>query len=494
MHYKNKKPLLWVMFLCLAGPVAAENDLSLTRGPYLQLGTENSVVIKWRTNQGSNSRVDFGSAPNKLNRAVNYYATVTDHEVTLSGLKPHTTYYYQVGSTRTPLSGADSNHFFTTHPTQGSKGSVKLWVLGDPGYPNSSGGYTEQMYQGFLKANGGNHTDVWLMLGDNAYDSGTDKEYQTALFDIFTGTLPNSVLWSTRGNHETIASVYYDIYTHPQSGQAGGLPSGSEAYYSFDYANIHFICLDSQGTSRAVGGAMHKWVVADLADTTQDWIIAFWHHPPYSKGSHDSDTEGKLIDMRINFVTVLEDGGVDLTLTGHSHGYERSFLIDGHYGDSKTFSDAHKIDGGSGKNPNPYTKDQGAHNGSVYVIAGNASWAEGGTQYNHPAHYTAFGDIIGSMLIEVKGNTLNFQMINVKGGVLDSFTIVKNIDGAGETVIRDYTCGDNDSLDYALFVHCWDETPSINATCVCANLVEDNDDEINILDFYYFAELFLDAS
>ena len=33
----------------------------------------------------------------------------------------------------------------------------------------------------------------------------------------------------------------------------------------------------------------------------------------------------------------LEDAGVDLVLTGHSHSYERSFLLDGHYGPSWTF-------------------------------------------------------------------------------------------------------------------------------------------------------------
>ena len=31
-------------------------------------------------------------------------------------------------------------------------------------------------------------------------------------------------------------------------------------------------------------------------------------------------------------------GGVDLVLTGHSHSYERSFLIDGHYGIASTFT------------------------------------------------------------------------------------------------------------------------------------------------------------
>jgi hypothetical protein len=47
-------------------------------------------------------------------------------------------------------------------------------------------------------------------------------------------------------------------------------------------------------------GAMMTWLQNDLSQTTQDWIIAYWHHPPYSKGSHDSDTENQLIEMRQN--------------------------------------------------------------------------------------------------------------------------------------------------------------------------------------------------
>ena len=59
---------------------------------------------------------------------------------------------------------------------------------------------------------------------------------------------------------------------------------------------------------------MLTWLQQDLASTNQPWLIAFFHHPPYAKGSHDSDV----------------DVGVDLVLTGHSHCYERSYLIDGH--------------------------------------------------------------------------------------------------------------------------------------------------------------------
>ncbi len=177
------------------------------------------------------------------------------------------------------------------------------------------------------------------MLGDNAYSNGTDAEYQSAVFDIYPTLLRKSVVWPTMGNHDGYSSTsssqsgpYFSIFSLPKNAEAGGVASGTEAYYSFDYGNIHFICLDSEGSSRSSHGAMLEWLRLDLAATTKDWIIAYWHHPPYSKGSHDSDTETNLVDMRQNALPILEAGGVDLVLTGHSHSYERSYLLDGHYG------------------------------------------------------------------------------------------------------------------------------------------------------------------
>ena len=81
------------------------------------------------------------------------------------------------------------------------------------------------------------------MLGDNAYFSGTDQEYQAAVFDTYPTILRNTFLWSTRGNHEVNEPVYYGAFTLPTAGEGGGLASGTEAYYSFDYGNIHFIAI-----------------------------------------------------------------------------------------------------------------------------------------------------------------------------------------------------------------------------------------------------------
>lgn len=39
---------------------------SVTRGPYLQMGTPTSVVVRWRTDVVTDSRVTYGTAPDNL--------------------------------------------------------------------------------------------------------------------------------------------------------------------------------------------------------------------------------------------------------------------------------------------------------------------------------------------------------------------------------------------------------------------------------------------
>ena len=62
-----------------------------------------------------------------------------------------------------------------------------------------------------------------------------------------------------------------------------------------------------------------------MAATNQTWILCYWHHPPYSKGSHDSDDPSnvEMFDMRQNVLPILDSTGVDLVMCGHSHDYER---------------------------------------------------------------------------------------------------------------------------------------------------------------------------
>jgi hypothetical protein len=279
------------------------------------------------------------------------------------------------------------------------------------------------------------------MLGDNAYTAGTDEEFQAAVFDMYAPTLKQSVLWPTLGNHDagsassaTQSGVYYDIFTLPTLGQAGGQPSGTEAYYAFDHANIHFICLDSHDTDRSPEGAMATWLKADLAGTRREWIIAFFHHPTYTKGTHDSDndtdSDGRMRDMREVFMPILEAGGVDLVLTGHSHNYERSFLLDGHYGKSETFVAAKMaLDRGDGreKGSGAYRKPAGKspHRGEVSVVAGSSGHtSDKPIPLNHPAMFVSLKEM-GSVAIDINGKRLDLTFINEHGVTRDNFTLLK---------------------------------------------------------------------
>jgi hypothetical protein len=416
--------------------IGSDGSASVTRGPYLQIGTPNSTVVRWRTNVATNSRVSIGTTQGTLTTNFDNATSTTEHEVVVSGLSPATKYFYSVGTTTQQLAGNDANHFFVTSPTPGTSVPTRIWVLGDSGTANLN---AQAVRNAFLSFTGTTPTNLWLMLGDNAYESGTDSEYQAAVFDMYPTILRQSVLWPTLGNHDTAQSSnppaglpYFAMFTLPTNAEAGGMASGTEKYYSFDYGNIHFICLDSMTSDRSVNGPMATWLRADLASSTRQWTIAFWHHPPYSKGSHNSDTEVELVEMRQNFLPILEEAGVDLVLAGHSHAYERSFLIDGHYGVSTTFTNAMKIDGGSGRVGetgayNKATLGPGAHEGAVYAVAGSSGQISGGT-LNHPAMFISLNNL-GSMILDVNGDTLDAKFLRENGAIADFFRIVKGAVG-----------------------------------------------------------------
>lgn len=429
----------------------AQNSPSVTvvRGPYLQSGTPTTVVVKWRTDIATQSVVNYGKISNSLSEKASNTALTTEHEVTLSGLSPNTKYYFNIGNKSEVLSESDSEDMYViTAPKAGSKQFVRAWILGDAGTANNNQRAVRDAYYDYVDAapmNSGK-TDMMLFLGDNAYGSGTDEQYQNALFDIYDDMLKKSVAWSCLGNHDgksadsaTQSGPYYDIFTFPTAAQAGGTASGTEAYYSFDYANIHFIILDSHHTGREVGGAMYNWTLTDIQNTKQDWIVTLFHHPVYTKGSHDSDTEDRLIEMRQNFMPMMEANGVDLILNGHSHSYERSYFLNGHYGFANTFNPDEISNGGhtvgttgigDGKadSDGAYQKTSLATEGAVYITTGSAGKISGG-DLNHQAMSVSLNQL-GSCVMEVEddgkgGQNLTVKFIRETDGIEDYFTINK---------------------------------------------------------------------
>ena len=406
---------------------------SLTRGPYLQSTTPRSTIVRWRTNRPVESRVKYGTNAALLDVIVDGGTLTSEHIVTLTNLDANTRYYYSVGTPDATLAGG-TDYFFQTHPTNARP--TRIWVIGDAGTGNAN---QQAVRNAYYTLAGGQHTDVWLMLGDNAYNSGTDGEFQSAVFNMYPTMLRQTAIWSAVGNHETAQShnpnlatiPYFNIHSFPVNGEAGGVPSGTERYYSFDYGNIHFVCLDAMTSVRTPEGPMAQWLVSDLQANTNLWLIAFWHHPPYTKGSHDSDdpngADFELVEMRQNIVPILESYGVDLVLSGHSHCYERSYLLNGHYGYSTSITPGNILNAGAGNETDGfYTKSPtgpSPYAGAVYSVVGCSGQATFGT-LNHPAMKVSLLNL-GSMVIDLDGNQLHARFLRENGEIQDDFTIVK---------------------------------------------------------------------
>ena len=195
---------------------------------------------------------------------------------------------------------------------------------------------------------------------------------------------------------------------------------------------------------------MLQWLEADLASTAQDWVIAFFHHPPYSDG-HDSDMADDLIAVREQVAPVLEAGGVDLVLNGHSHSYERSFLLNGHYGKSETLTPEMVLDPGDGREdgdgayikPNPGIVP---NSGTVYAVAGNAGQLTG-LKLEHPVMIASRFEL-GSMILDISANRLDARSVNDQGAINDHFTIIKT----SPCAIDLNNDGDTDFFDLAQFL------------------------------------------
>jgi hypothetical protein len=135
-------------------------------------------------------------------------------------------------------------------------------------------------------------------------------------------------------------------------------------------------------------------------------------------------------DMRTNALPVLESQGVDLVLTGHSHAYERSFLLDGHYGPSTTLVPSMILNAGDGREggAGAYLKPSlvaAPHQGAVYTVSGSSSRLDGGT-FDHPAKFVSIYSL-GSLVLDVNGDRLDARFLDQTGTVRDSFTIRKGV-------------------------------------------------------------------
>lgn len=431
----------------------------VTRGPYMTKATQNGIVIHWSTDIPTSSRVQVGLSPSILNSTFSNLTYTTQHVVQMNNLLPYTKYYYSIGTT-TQVLQADSLQHFKTLPFASPlfDKPIRFWAVGDIGKQTQQ---QINVRNSFLQYVGQKHVDGWIMLGDNAYNNGLDIEYQQGFFNYYQqSVLKNIVLWPALGNHDyannytlrtTHQVPYLDIFTLPQNGECGGMPSQTERYYSFDYGNIHFVNLDSYGLENIAGNfygftdtifsPQIQWLKYDLSTNQLPWVVVSFHHPPYCMGTHNSDIETDLVEIRTKLNPILERYNVDLVLNGHCHSYQRSQLIKNHFGLEATFDSVlHRVQATSGTHnglPNSCAFIKNQHtlqskdSGVLYVVVGSggaipqlpfAAWPHNAMQYSN------YQDN-GSLLLTVEGNKMLGEWISTDTNeiVKDRFVIYKNV-------------------------------------------------------------------
>lgn len=440
-----QKALFSIFFLLTANLFSQ----SLLRGPYLQSLTNNSVKIMWRTSDSVKSTVKYGSSPTELTNVIVDTARKKNHIVKISGLNAKTKYFYSVGFDATILAGGNDQHHFVTAPIVGDTSGFKFWVTGDFGGGNDEQIKVRKWFENYIQ---GNVIDGWLWLGDNVYNDGTDAEYSAKVFDKVYGY--DSIFrflnfYPIPGNHDYNSvnrfdnpiyhrGPYFDMVEVFKNAEMGGLASNTENYYSYDYGNTHFIALNSelyQYIFNDLPDVYKTWLTNDIKNSTKKFKVAYFHQPPYSKGSHDSDDAWELFmgSIRQRIIPILEKYGVDLVLCGHSHVYERSYLINKHYGFSSTFNRTTMLVDSSSGNPDSnrtyvkYTYGANKDKGTVYAVVGNSGKHEEENGKMHPVMYKKFAADkgVGSMILEVKGNVLLCSYYKDNGELFDRFSIVK---------------------------------------------------------------------
>jgi hypothetical protein len=363
--------------------LAAGKGFHIIKGPYLQNLSKTSVTIVWETDLPSTSEVYYGPG-----FSVKDEMPKTIHEITLTDLKPETTYFYHVlsqvpkgrklpeGVPPYVLSGVYS---FKTAIEPGKP--FKFIAYGDsrsnPEIHSKLVSLMRKLLESSLRE--GESGPAFLV---NSGDLVSNGRYYGQWGDQFFGPLEPLIssipIWPVIGNHERSHANFFNLLSLPNN----------EAWYSFDYGDAHFLMIDTE-FDYSPGSEQYQFIVDDLSKSKAKWKFVAFHKPPYT--AVQRRVPGNLRAREI-LNPLFEKYGVDIVFCGHDHNYVRSKPINGVI---------YVITGGGGA--------------GLYEVMPVASmdWAEVAVAAHH------------FCLVEIDGSRLRLTAIDDEGKVIDRFMLYK---------------------------------------------------------------------
>ncbi|MFX1580047.1 MAG: metallophosphoesterase [Promethearchaeota archaeon] len=288
------------------------------RGPTVNMVTEDSAVIFWRTEGLTNATVRYG-----LNTSIAEIETNTtldtDHYVSLSGLDIDSQYYYQVASNgiQSPI------YSFLTAPAEGHP--FKMIIIGDnrPGSTIEQPAEFAQLAEMIIAE----QPHIVIMTGDFVMEVIDNDADNLLMWDHFTNISDRighyAPIYAVLGNHDTGAKTgslklqyFFDAFVQYAE------PS---PYFSFDYAGVHFTMLTSeeQGNEGLIVGAQRTWLENDLATTSKEMKFVVVHRPLYPIAHIDDSYKDLPEEERNSIQALYEQNNITLLITGHDHCFNR---------------------------------------------------------------------------------------------------------------------------------------------------------------------------
>jgi calcineurin-like phosphoesterase family protein len=186
-----------------------------------------------------------------------------------------------------------------TAPLQAEAASVVLVGAGDISTcDNSNDEATAKLLD--------NISGTVFTAGDNAYPGGTYTQFTNCYHP-------------TWGRHKSRTKPVPGNHEYNTSGAAGYFKyfSNTSSYYAYNLGDWRIYALNSEIDVSSTS-AQVKWLKNDLTANPKRCVLAYWHKPRWSSGSH----YGSNSKYQTLWKT-LYDAGAELVISGHEHHYER---------------------------------------------------------------------------------------------------------------------------------------------------------------------------
>ena len=387
------RTMFFSLLLALQAHPVSALALEVTRPVFVASVEKDSALLVWHTKEATISIVEYGTTMEYGLQSRSKLLT-NIHETELFRLEPGQRYYYRVlTENETLFEGPE--YYFETIPDKTTT-QTRFLVWGDSGKGDAA---QFALVPPMVAAN----AEFMLHTGDVIYTDGEAENFTPRYFEPYADFLRNTPVYAALGNHDIRTSdgqPYLDAFYLPENN-----PDGNERYYSFNWGQAHFVCMDSNDS---IPQEELDWLRADMEAATTRWKFVYFHHPPYSCGLHGSNSYA-----RSKFASLMEELDVDIVFTGHEHDYQRTHpMLDGSPIDVE-------------QDPN-YVDPRGV----IYVVTGGGSTPR--ATYTHCEFTNVAISATHFTQVDIDGNRLTVNSIDTNGAALDTWTIEKTATaGAG---------------------------------------------------------------